>query len=161
MVLSSMNPEHYEALIAEIARGINSLTPGLENICICSGRTNYMQGLSGYRHQIDVSFFYKESIYIIECKCWKRKLGVQEVLTLAGRAKDIQDSCAQHTVIPVLISIKGASRYASPLAEYFNIKIEIAESAHDFGLKIGNFIHEAKDECLGIGDQAIPIHIRN
>ncbi len=147
-----MNAADYENLVAEIAQDICQVAPELYGSSITSGRNNRIQGASGFRHQIDVSVTFQNTLYLIECKQWKKRIGAQEVLVLKGRQTDIQANYPHQAVYAVLISVYGASRQAKQLAQYFGIKIETAKSPAAFGLQIGRYIHEKFTSLMGLGD---------
>lgn len=156
-----MKPAEYEQLVADIANGIFTTAPELQGLVLGLGRSNQLLGASGYRHQIDVSLQEEKRVFLIECKHWNDRVGVAEVLVLAGRASDIQTQTPNCTVTAVLVSVKGASRGAQKLAQHFGIALEIAKSASEFGLRIGKFVHQAVSDGLGVSDHCEATIIRN
>ena len=135
-----MSPDEYEHVVSEIVADICKHAPQLVAVRPIFGRTCKACGKSGYRHQIDVFFRTEKEIYVIECKRWKDRIGVAEVLVLAARAHDIADANKGKHVHAILASTQGASREAKKLAKHFGIQIEIVQSANEFGIQIGKLI---------------------
>lgn len=156
-----MKPAEYEQLVADIANDICRTAPELQGLVLGRGRNNKLLGASGYRHQIDVSLQEEKQVFLIECKHWNARVGVAEVLVMAGRARDIQAHTPNCTVTAVLVSVKGASRGAHKLAQHFGVEIEIAKSASEFGLRIGRFVHQAVSDDLSVSDHWEVTIIRN
>ena len=155
-----MKSDEYEQLVSEIADEICKSAPEYNSLLRGSGHKNRIAGLSGYSHQIDVSLQGTERIFLIECKQWKNRVGVAEVLVIAGRASDIQAGFPEASIHAVLISMRGASRGALQLAQHFGINIEIATSVSDSGLRIGRFVHHAVSDGVGISDHCEAILMR-
>jgi len=153
-----MTSEEYENLVAEIANGIKQQHGHLSDVTLSFGRTNKIMGTSGYKHQIDVSLQGLNLLFIIECKKWHKRIGPSEVLVLAGRKMDIETEGCK--VVPILTSMKGATEGANKLARHFGVALEIVKSAHEFGLRIGHFIHQAMEDNAGFTDVAMPTVIR-
>ena len=147
-----MKAAEYEQLVSEIAEGICQSAPELHGLVPGSGHKNRISGASGYRHQIDVSLKESARMFLIECKRWKKRIGVAEVLVLAGRASDIQACSTGCSVKAIMVSMCGASEGAWQLAKHFGIDIETAQSASEFGLRIGKYIHQAVSDGLRMGD---------
>ena len=143
-----MRAAEYEQLVSEIAEGICQSAPDLHRLALGSGHSNRIFGASGYSHQIDVSLQETGRIFLIECKRWKDRIGVAEVLVLAGRASDIKACSPECSVAAILVSMRGASQGAQQLAQHFGIAIEIATSASEFGLRIGKFAHQGLSDGL-------------
>lgn len=150
----------YEQLVSEIAKGICMSVPELHGLVPGSGRKNRILGASGYLHQIDVSLREMGHIFLIECKRWKKTIGVAEVLVLAGRASDIQACSPECLVTAIMVSVSGASRGAQKLARHFAIESEIATSPSEFGLRIGRFVHQAMSDGLRMTDHSEAAVIR-
>jgi len=64
-------------------------SPGIQ-----SGSSNRRAGVSGYRHQIDISAEYERPgercLLLVECKDWKNKITLGAVLVFLGRVADIE-----------------------------------------------------------------------
>jgi hypothetical protein len=147
-----MTPVEYESVVSDIVAGICIGVPDLAGMKLGFGRANRLSGASGYKHQIDVSLSGPKEIYLIECKRWKSKIGVAEVMILAARGTDIAQSNDGIIVQAVLASTVGATKGAIKLAKYFRIQLEIVQSAQVFGLRIGKHISVGVADSFPIGD---------
>lgn len=154
--MQKMHSHEYEKLVSSIVRDICNRTKDLQSLDIGSGRKNKISGASGYRHQIDISMQDSNRLFIVECKCWRRPIGVQEVLVLATRCIDISENVKEKTIHKIIVSNKPATAGANKLAEHFGVQLEIANSVSEFGLRIGkhvtSFVTEVavvQDECIG------------
>lgn len=135
--------------------------PDLSSLILNSGRQNRIEGVSGYKHQIDVSLQDSHRLFIIECKQWNKKAGVAEVLVLASRSIDIQQNFPSLKVFPILVSTKEATKPAKQIAGHFKIAIEAVKSAAEFGLRLGNFIWEGVFDGTNFSEQVECIVCRN
>lgn len=154
-----MTSEEYENLVAEITNGIKQQHGDLSDMTLGFGRANKIMGTSGYKHQIDVSLQCLNLLFIIECKKWHKRIGPSEVLVLSGRKMDIETEGCK--VVSILTSMKGATEGANELARHFGVALEIVTSAHEFGLRIGSFIHQAVENNARFSDVVTPTVIRN
>ena len=148
----AMTPDEYENVVADIVSGICQNAPELDGFRLGSGRSNRLSGASGYKHQIDVSLSGDNAIYLIECKRWKTKIGVEEVMVLAARATDIVQGTNGVPIQAILASKVGVTRGAKTLAEYFNIQLEVVRSAHEFGMRIGRNVRVGVASKLMVTD---------
>lgn len=144
-----MTPSEYERVVADIVQGICAAAPELKGLTLGFGRNNRHAGASGYRHQIDVSLTGERHIYLIECKRWEAKIGVEEVMVLAARGTDIAQAHDNVTLHAVLASKVGATRGAITLAQHFRIQLETVRSAQEFGFRIG------KNARVGVVDRLV------
>ena len=156
-----MSPEDYERVVAEIVRGICEGAPELNDIVLGQGRANRLLGASGYKHQIDVSLSSAAKTYLIECKRWESKIGVEEIMTLAARSTDIAQAHEGNIAQAILASTKGATRGAIILARFFNIQLEVVHSAHVFGFRIGKQVRVGVADGFRIVDRVIAKVIQN
>ena len=86
-----MTPAEYEDLVGEIA---GKLARRLgDEAEVQKGRDNRIEGASGFAHQIDVSVQVGGGLHLMECKLWRKKVGVEPVLVLAARVTDIRETC--------------------------------------------------------------------
>src|SRR5258706_12545028 len=99
-----MTPAEYEQLVADIAGGIREGAADLQDLVLASAGANRLPGASSYRHQIDVSLEGPKRVFLIECKRWDEKVGVEEVLVLAARASDILQARPGCAVRAILVS---------------------------------------------------------
>jgi len=150
-----MTPSEYEKLFAEIVEGIRARDRRFEQLTIGSGNNNRIRGASGYKHQIDVSIDLPatKTLYLVECKRWKRKIGVQEMLVLASRTNDIHNDRKEILVKPIIASQVGATPNAQLIAQWFDIQIDNVESAYEYGLQLGQSIFLALSEHVGVSDE--------
>lgn len=149
-----MTPPEYEKVVAEIIRGILSKGDSLKELPIRYGNKNRLIGASGYKHQIDVSFDPSDKLYIVECKRWKKRIGVAEILVLASRARDIENAYPGKVVTAIIASQVGATKGAMLLAKFFKIEISVAKSEYKFGLRLGRSIFLALKESVTIKENA-------
>lgn len=82
-----MTPETYEQLVEDICSQIAE-----SNNSKIFRKKKYL-GSSGQEHEIDVSVEQNvrgaKVLFLIECKWWNKNVGVEQVLTLEGRLRDI------------------------------------------------------------------------
>lgn len=82
-------PEKYERLVKLFLEA--TLSESLGSVAIF-GSKKYL-GKSGHRHQIDVSAEFRVAglkfLVLVECKCYSRKVGVDEVMEFASRIEDV------------------------------------------------------------------------
>ena|SRR3982751_4954178 len=83
-----MNGPAYEALVERLA-GELLVNPHLQSCRLDSGARHRIVGVSGFRHQIDVSLRDEAALYLIEAKHWKKPVSVEAVLALGSRLRDI------------------------------------------------------------------------
>jgi hypothetical protein len=85
-----------------------------------------IQGKSGYAHEIDLAFTVNiagaDILFLIECKCYKRKVSTDDVLTFAKRIEDISANKG------ILITTIGFTKGAIELARAHRIALAIAKS---------------------------------
>lgn len=122
------------------------------------GCANKLPGTSGFNHQIDVSLHSNECIYLIECKLWRNKIGVDEVLVLAGRASDIAQEHQSLKIKSILASHSGFTDGAIKLAKHFDIDLEIIKSKKEFALRIGSKVTACITDTLGISVEFTSAH---
>lgn len=156
-----MTPSEYEIVVADIVSGICRGAEKLDGLQLASGRSNRLEGGSGYKHQIDVSLSGGTATYIIECKRWDQKIGIEEVMVLAARGSDISHLNPAATIKAILASKTGATRGAIVLAKHFGIDLEIVQSPEEFGLRIGQLISVGLADSFSIGDKAIAEVVRD
>ena len=87
--MQTLSPADYEKLVADIVLGMRQSAPELAMLSLGAGRANRILGASGYNHQIDVSLTGPGGKFLLECKKWNKRAGVESVLVLAARASDI------------------------------------------------------------------------
>jgi hypothetical protein len=150
-----MSPEDYERVVADIVKGISDSAPALTGFRLGVGRANRLLGASTYEHQIDVSLLNREKIYLVECKRWEAKIGVEEIMILAARCADIAQRNEQCSVQAIIASTKGLTRGGRKLAQFFNIQVEVVRSAQEFGFRIGDQVRAGMADGFGFTDRAV------
>ena len=140
-----MNPEKYEEITFELYETIFNTFMGEKHPKITLGRTNKIEGKSGYSHQIDVSVGYDENLILVECKNWTKKVDPEKVLAFYSRILDIQANNPK-TVIGYIVSTKELLRGAKILADHFKIEHQKVLSAQEFN------IHHERYAMVGTAD---------
>lgn len=139
---ASLSPDDFEQVVSGIVAGIRLSGSASHGYALGSGRSNRIEGASGYAHQIDVSLSAPSRVFLLECKRYNCRVGVEAVLVLAARASDIlekhQREERQCVVVPILVTTKGATRHALKLATHFGVRVEVVVSAAHYGLKLGH-----------------------
>jgi hypothetical protein len=131
-----MTPEQYEALTGSVVRDISSSLSDMADAELHYGRTNKINGASGFKHQVDVSLTSASWLVLVECKRWLKKIGVQEVLVLASRSADIKEKEPGKKLWVSMVTQKGASGNAQTLARHFDINIDVVRSASEFSVRL-------------------------
>jgi hypothetical protein len=156
-----MSPDDYESLVASLVDGIRATAPEFQELHIGFGRSNRLLGASGYKHQIDVSLEGASRVFLLECKRWEYKIGVDEVMVLVARGADIAQARQNARIHCILASKVGSTRGAITLAHYFGIELEIIVSAHEYGLRLGKRVHVGVSDGVVFGDSCTATVIRN
>lgn len=83
---------HYELLVRNLIEQEMSGISGVELIEILHNAK--MKGLSGYEHQIDITYRFRiwktEILVIVECKQYQKKAGVDDLLEFRSRVEDLR-----------------------------------------------------------------------
>lgn len=87
-----MDSQKYEQLISNISQELTNNTGLRISGCKKLGRDNLWEGVSGFRHQIDVSIDNGIDVLLIECKLWKSGVRATEFLAHLGRLRDIRNN---------------------------------------------------------------------
>jgi hypothetical protein len=151
--MATLSADEYEILVADIVRGMQQSAPEMAMLSLGSGRTNRVIGASGYSHQIDVSLVGPADIFLLECKKWRKRAGVESVLVLASRSNDIRQAQPNAVVRPILISSVGFTQGARKIAQHYGVRLEQVESPHAYGLQLGIRIRIAVSDNLVISDR--------
>ena len=144
----TLTPGEYERLVQKIVDGCSN-QPNLEkHKC---GARNKILGNSGYKHQIDVSFRYKDTgkFLLIECKQCGRRITVEDLILFQGRITDIGLKEGQ---IPagIMCSAQGYTKGAEKYAKAYGIILNEVKDSADFSIvypKVGNVVQ------LSIGER--------
>jgi hypothetical protein len=131
----SISASEYEGLVAEVFQAYVLQGQGIVH------RHRKYRGASGQQHDIDVSVEFMEqspmrikTIWFIECKWWSQKVGVQEVLVLDNRVKDV----GAHKGI--IVTNVGFQRGAKVFAESRGISLQIFDPGQN-GRKVETVMH--------------------
>ncbi|MCK4576576.1 restriction endonuclease [candidate division WOR-3 bacterium] len=132
-----MNPAEYEELVSKIVKMLFKRARDRNPDRIRKGKRNKVQGVSGYRHQIDISLHGSSELVLIECKRWKSKVDVSAFLTFLGRYNDIVPTF-NGSVNGMLVTTNGFQRGVYKLAEHYrSIELVEAKSVKDFVFRYG------------------------
>ena len=146
--------EKFEKLTKRIAKEICKTARNLDNAKIRQGPKNKIKGNSGYKHQIDVSIATNDLRVLIECKKYKDKVGLSDMLVLITRVNDIQKKYSEFKVIGVFFTTKGFTRNAVTLANAYKIEYNTAKSIKNFAIHIaGNVL--IRPNALNIKSQLL------
>jgi hypothetical protein len=85
-----MTSEEYEALISTVVSGMTNKYDLIKYGGTKQGRSNLWKGISGFDHQIDVSYENETDVLLVECKHWKGNVPAETFLTLWARVIDIE-----------------------------------------------------------------------
>lgn len=120
-----------------VRRLVRSITAGgVPAELVRWGNGNKVMGLSGYRHQIDVSVHLPDHIFLYECKRLDKKVGLAHVLTLLGRMKDIQPVNRHIPVHGILITNGALSKNAKRVADTWEIEHHRVDNEHEWALSL-------------------------
>lgn len=143
-----MDSYEYERLVGRLIDTIRKRVPTLTDSSIGGGPKCRMTGGSGYRHQIDVAVESRSHIVLVECKHWKTRIGVKEVLVLKSRQADIKDASPGCRVEALFATTVGATLGARRLAKYFEINVGAVSSENEFALRVASYLD------IGVADGA-------
>jgi len=130
----------YEIFIHELVKSINKEERNIE--CLETGKLNKIQGASGCKHQIDVSFVDKSfpvpTLILIECKNKPSKsVEKAEVATHKAIVDDIKNSSNNPgNVIGVFAYAEKARKGAKQFGSYYGVLLEKNRGATKFFLQI-------------------------
>ena len=136
-----MNPQEYEQVVRGIVASIAEQYDGNTTPRIESGAKNKWTGKSGCKHQIDVSVEDGESVTLIECKRWKKKIGIGAVRDCFGVIHDIKRRLAgeeRGQVAGGILTTVGFTKPAKRFAEHYKIDLDIVRSTSEYGLLYKN-----------------------
>lgn len=115
----------YEKLIYSISERFTN-NPNANIIWKSStGRNNRIEGISGYKHQIDVYLESDNDILLIECKKWTTNVPVGQYLTLFGRLVDISSKYPNKKVRAALVTSKGWQSGVTQLNNHYGKKLSL------------------------------------
>ena len=118
-----MNPIDYEQAVKDLLAGMFAIRDGNSQVKIHHGR-KFIGKRSGHAHEIDVSFELDvagtQLLVLVECKAYRRRVGIDEVMEFASRLDDI----AAHKGI--FVTTKGFQKGAIKFAASKGIALVVA-----------------------------------
>jgi hypothetical protein len=138
--MQCMTGLQYEALVRKMVREFRAITQALGTYKVKGGAGKRVLGASGFQHQIDVMVRNPTDLLLIECKRWKKKVGVGPVMILAARIIDIRAAVPATRVHGSIVSMKKITPKARILAKYFRIEIDTVRSLHEYAIRVFNHI---------------------
>ena len=148
----TLTPAEYERLVQKIVDTCSN-QPNLEKHG-CGAR-NKILGWSGQKHQIDVSFRYKDTqkFLLIECKQCSRRIAIDDVILFHGRITDIGLKEGQ-TPAGMMCAAKGYTKGAEKYAKAYDIRLAEVRDDAEFTIpypKVGNVTQLTIGERQHIG----------
>ena len=128
--LFPLTPADYEIVVQRIvdlvARQMNVEKQGC-------GLTNRIKGWSGCKHQIDATFISNtlKLLLLVECKQWRRKVTLVDVLALHSRISDVARE-RNHKDFGMLVTTKVHQAGAEKYAAKYDIKTNLAKDNAEF-----------------------------
>ncbi|MBA2590854.1 MAG: hypothetical protein H0U97_00790 [Gammaproteobacteria bacterium] len=127
----------YEELVAELAR---TLLRNRDASDVRGGSRNRRVGISGVRHQLDVSFVDRNTsphtLVVVECKHLRYSIKLWHVKVLKSTIDDLaQRLGADSSVKGIIVSICGAQSGAITYAKYHNIDLQLVLDGPSFRFK--------------------------
>jgi hypothetical protein len=121
------------------------------------GLRNHLDGTSGVRHQIDVSFVDLAAVppvlYVIECKYINRPIKLAHVKTLKATVDDLAGAFGQYRVAGIIVSRRGIQRGAARFADHYGVSAQTVEMTKPFVFKLGKFVLAgSQGTCVGRAD---------
>jgi len=133
--------KEFEILVEKIAREIKKFSVNLDDAVIKHGAKNRIAGAAGFKHQIDVSVeIPMKRLLLIECKRYKSKVTLKDMLILIARIDDIRKK-RNIDVGGVFFTTVGYTRPAIIVGGYNNIELNTIENIRYFVAKLaGNVL---------------------
>jgi len=148
--------DDYEKLIASLIENVKNSGRDIRNIGY--GKSNFLVGHSGQKHQIDVSFtdysFPVPTLILIECKRWKDPVDVSVPKILKYNNDDIiknPEYSDQSKMI--IVTSSNFQSGAKKIADYENIIIQIVNHEPPYGFSYENIIQYAVADSVKIRDK--------
>lgn len=130
-----MTPDEYEQVTRSVVESIYEQVEGLRARQAKQGRTNLWRGMSGFRHQIDVSVEGNEDLLLIECKMWSDSVDVPRFLTFLARILDITPTEHHRKIHAAVVTTKGFESGVNQLADCYKIDLQRVSSPVEFAIK--------------------------
>ena len=128
-------------LVNKIAGEIKKFSANLDDAVIGHGAKNKIAGASGFKHQIDVSIeIPMKRLLLVECKRYKSKVALKDMLVLIGRIDDIRKK-KNIDVTGVFFTTVGYTWPAKKVGDYNNIELNTIENVRYFAAQLaGNVL---------------------
>jgi hypothetical protein len=152
----SMSSTEYEEVTRDVAKSIVEQVEGAS--LPESGKENHKTGRSGHQHQIDVSFSNKQTLVLVECKCWGNRVPVGRVLEFAARLIDIQIA-EPRPVNGVMVTTVGFQQGAKTVADFFNIELWLLTNATEFAATYKDLIGVGIADAIRTWSDAIRVRL--
>jgi hypothetical protein len=143
--MASKKHAEQEAIAAQYAQSIYESVEGINPTQIKYGQKSKLEGISGQKHQIDVSVWGSNDLILIECKHREKKsIGVEMALTFFGRLYDIRQYFLHkekiYTIHGVMVASKPFDSGAKIVAQYYGIDLQSSNSVQYFALKYKDLV---------------------
>jgi hypothetical protein len=126
----------FENLTKEIVQAVMNVSPNLQDAVIRDGPTNRIEGASGFKHQIDVSIEVpSEKLFLVECKHYKSKVTVSDMLVLIARIDDISKK-KSIKVMGCFFTTKGYTEPARKVGSCYNIELNTFTDINSFAVHV-------------------------
>jgi hypothetical protein len=152
----STTSTEYEYFVAKLIKGIQDSNRKITDLG--KGQTNKIEGISGVKHQIDVSFldhsFTSPTLVLIECKRFQDdSVALEHIKVLQATRDDIiqsQKSKSASSVKAIIITTVGVQSGAQRYADFYGIDIEkLPHDEKNFTFQYENIISVGKVISLG------------
>lgn len=144
-MIKKLHPKTFEKVTKEIVKEVKKASPNLQKAVINHGTKNRIEGASGFRHQIDVSIeILGEKLFLVECKRYKSKVTLSDMLVLIARIDDI---CKKKKikVIGTFFTTIGYTKPAKKVGSYYNIELNTVKNIKYFAVQVaGNVFVKAE-----------------
>jgi len=133
----------YEELIDRLCRKMTNINDLIENGVSKCGGTNKWEGISGFKHQIDVSLKNNQHVLLIECKYWKNRIRAEVILSVLKRLEDIRngpEANGRECRIALVVS-KGFQKGVKKLGEFYKKEISFFRVDKDEMIEIISHTH--------------------
>ena len=141
----SKQSDDYESFISKLVENINNSNRNLKKIK--HGSKNKINGASGQKHQIDVSFvdnsFKKPTLVLIECKrFFKDTININHVKILKATLDDIlhHPKNPNNAIALIITTTKNIRRGAKLFSKHYGIRIEKVNHSDSYEFQYENII---------------------
>ena len=143
----SLPYQKYEELVKKLIKSLERANLQIEELG--HGSKNKVEGKSGYKHQIDISFLIQGEKWLVECKHWRSKVKFKDVLIFMAHIIDIRNKQPRVNVKGLMITTCGYQKGGSQkIAEAYGIDLGKVKNESEFGILIN------KTKFLGLQEKA-------